>query len=259
MPNNITFTTTFTSDSKTIIKDSEQTNFPANNVKDYRVAKKWRSNNILTNAYIGVDLGSGDIMDFFFLEGYNLTSGATIKIQGSNLADFFSLGVDMTITYNKENIIKYDSTGVQRSNRYWRFLFTDASNPDGYIEVGRMIIAKTYSQITLNCAPDWQKIFVDPSLISHSESGSAYHKLKTKYNQLDNIRWEEQTADNTVRDDLITIWDAVGVTEEVVVTIDPVNDLNYSTLYGRLSGGPIIQKPFKNRWTISLPLIVEAP
>lgn len=253
----IAFVYTFDSDSKTIIKDSEASGYPATNVQDYRVAKKWRSNNVLTNAYVGIDNGAGDIYDFFLITGHNLTSGATIKVQGANDAAFTDIGVDMTLTYHKNYILKYDATGVRRSNRYWRFLFTDASNPNGYIEVGRMIMAKTYKEPTdVNSIP-WNIERVDPSPGAESESQSSYFKLKTKYKQITNLGWASDTATDTTRDELITIWDAVGLTEEVVCTVDPVNDLNESTIYGRLTGFRY-QKEYKGRWTIDIPAIREA-
>ena len=73
-------------------------------------------------------------MDSFAIVEHNLTSGATIKIQGNATDAWGGPTIDETVTWRKDIIVHYfTSTAL----RFWRIIISDAANTDGYIEVGR--------------------------------------------------------------------------------------------------------------------------
>ena len=85
--------------------------------------------------WIKTDIGSAEDVKSVFILGYNITSGAIIKIQGNSSDDWSSPPVDETMTFG-DVIYKLFDTEV--NYQYWRIAILDINNPDGYIEIGRV-------------------------------------------------------------------------------------------------------------------------
>lgn len=116
---------------------SEQGNFPASNLQNIHLVNSWRTNS-LTDQYVTIDAGLGNTITptCVAIAAHNLTSGATIKFQANDTDAWGAPALDETITYDAGIMTKIfsNSTGY----RYCRFSFHDPSNPDGYIEIGRL-------------------------------------------------------------------------------------------------------------------------
>ena len=129
-------------DEYTPTSTTEVANFEKENVQDIRLSRTFRTS-VLTDAWVKIDTTSGIDVSAAAIAGHNLTNGATIKIQGNDTDSWTSPTVDETLAWNAGVITGFFT---EDNLRYWRFLITDAANPDGYIEIGRLFLG-TYLQM----------------------------------------------------------------------------------------------------------------
>jgi hypothetical protein len=242
------------------MKSSEAAGFAAANVQDYRVPKQWRSTGD-SDEWVGFDFGSNVLPYLFCIFDHNVSAlNLLLKIESSLDSGFAALEGTKVIPYNTKNLLVWgqDTDPVWIPARYWRVRIQDSSNPDGYIRFGRVVflLLSSFTTLTDNINPNWNIEDIDPSLIAQSESQSAYHKLKTKYEKFTGIHWNETMTDTT-KDELKTIWDTVGKTEEIVALLDPSENFNEATIYGRLSNFSK-QKKRKDRWSGGIQAITQA-
>lgn len=115
------------------------------------------------------DLGSAMNILAFIIRGHNIQSGATKNIQAHASDAWSSPTVSEAMTYGADIMGKIFSS-VQ-SYRWWRALFQDADNSDGYIEVGRVFLGNGF-QPTINFLSKSRVTKkVDPSIVKRSEAG----------------------------------------------------------------------------------------
>ena len=162
---------------KIITASSEASGFSLSNVSDIRLVKKWRSTSD-TGEWVKIDMGAIVNVDAVAIAGHNLTSGSTVKIQGNATDVWTSPSVDITIAYRSD--IMYYIWSSAENYRWWRFIFIDASNPDTYLEVGRLIACIHYE---LDEFPDsnLKENIHDDSLIQYSVSRQLYADIRQKY------------------------------------------------------------------------------
>lgn len=117
---------------------SERSGFPMTNVQHPHLVKRWRSLDLSVPSLL-FDAGTGNkfALDTLVLAAHNLTAGATIKLQGNDTDDWSAPPLDDTVTYAAGIIIHY--LAATASYRFIKITFTDASNPDDYIEIGRVM------------------------------------------------------------------------------------------------------------------------
>lgn len=116
---------------------TEATGYPATNLKVQPVTKHWRSTGIASEN-LQIDLGSALAIDILGIINHNLTSSATITVNGGSSANPDGSQYTTTITWRQFDAFKL-LTATQ-SWRYWKFIFADTTNPDGYIRVGFCIL-----------------------------------------------------------------------------------------------------------------------
>lgn len=143
-------------DSVTLSATSEA--LDVDNVKDSDVRKPWRSTG-LTSQTITWDFGAGVASNGIYLGNLNLTDAGTVKLELSN-DNFSSTVLDETFgawaddQAHRDAVLFYDSV----TTRYGRLSFTDASNPDGFFEAGRIMFGNWFA------APNSSNIAVGPKL-----------------------------------------------------------------------------------------------
>jgi hypothetical protein len=79
-----------------------------------------------TGLVLAFDFQSAKSVGVFAILNHNFTSAATIKIQADDDPAFGSLDVDVTLTWNRGQIIYVWST--DQTYRYWRLTIEDAGN-----------------------------------------------------------------------------------------------------------------------------------
>lgn len=130
--------------------------------------------------------------------------------------------------------------------RYWLLEITDPTNPDGYIELGRVILAPGYRP-SYNMQYGAAVRVVDPSEVQRSHGGRVYGERRPKYRiatfRLDHIPTNEA---------LIGLHDMhaqQGVTGEVFFVWDPddLPHLGRRSFLGRLAEISPLEASFYNR------------
>lgn len=200
------------SDGGTITSGSEVATLPDTNLQDRQIRKVWRTtNDTPANTWIQVDYGTAKLTGVIALINHNLSNQATWRIRLSNDSSFttsiydsgaiearpeieafgalpwgeFHWGGKLSdaelegITINSFHIVSPD----QVLARYMRIDFSDESNPDTYIEAGRLISGAAV-QPTLNMQYNWQIGFEDPSVVSKSIGGQTYIDELERYRVL---------------------------------------------------------------------------
>lgn len=166
-------------DSATITASSEVASLPASNVAQLWRSKPWRSTGCASE-WIKFDFGAAAAVRALALVGHNFTSGATLKIQANATDVWTAPSIDVTLTYHADNVVYLWSS--DQSYRYWRITIVDASNPDGFIEVGRVFLGQT-------ATPErnftrWAKEPVDPTVITRSYDGAESFDCREPYDLL---------------------------------------------------------------------------
>lgn len=91
-------------------------------------------------AKVEFDLGIATEYDSVAVLGHNLTSAATIYLQGADDAAFTTNLVSDELTYNASNI--YEFLTAARTKQYVRILIYDVANPSMYIQIGALVVGK---------------------------------------------------------------------------------------------------------------------
>jgi hypothetical protein len=93
---------------------------------------------IHTSESIDCDFGAAQTYDFMAILGHNLTSSASITVQGADDAAMTTNVVSDTITYNSTNVYAFLATA--RTKRYIRVVITDVANPSGFVQVAGVVV-----------------------------------------------------------------------------------------------------------------------
>jgi hypothetical protein len=159
---------------------------------------------------IDLDIGLGNVVRIFAALNHNYSLGATYRLRGSNDPHFASADFDTGETfipvwatvystdtldweadnfwtgqYKAADIAGYPwhlciLTGAPSYLRYWRFEISDAANPAGFIQLGRIFIGDAWQPdngVDFGAAIGWE----DPTTIQTSLSSSEYFDGKAPY------------------------------------------------------------------------------
>lgn len=84
----------------------------------------------------------GITIDTLSIRNHNLTKNATVQLQGSDSPSFSTVNVSIDLTVELKNmyyVAQFFPVGVANQNRYWKYVISDPTNPDGYIQIGIII------------------------------------------------------------------------------------------------------------------------
>jgi len=116
--------------------------FNAGKMIDMDRDHRYRSAALESPNTITIDLGTAQEIKALVLYDHNLTSAATILLEGDDAATFDSDAgspqFSESVTWVTEKILHYLSSASTR--RYWRISITDVLNSDGYIEIGELYL-----------------------------------------------------------------------------------------------------------------------
>ena len=226
MAANIRFLYDFDNDSATITSSSEVSTLPDDNVVNDLLGKKWRTTGD-SSEWIKFDLGSAKQIKEVGIFGHNLTSGATVTLEANATDDWASPSYQTTLTYNADRIVKF----LDETYRWWRITFADASNPDGYIEVGRIVMG-SYFEPSYNITNDFNRSLIDPSEADVTDGQQTYWRVRTKY-------WKYTVRFRLIpvseQDNFETMFASIGNTEPVVVSLDPDTYPSKWSIYAQMS------------------------
>lgn len=116
---------------------SQVGNLPAVNVQDVHPTKVWRAATVTTER-LTIDAGAADAADAFAIVGHNLQAAATVTLEANTTDSWGSPPFSTTLVPSVG--LPTLKTFTSQSFRWWRLTLTDATNPDGYVELGRLMI-----------------------------------------------------------------------------------------------------------------------
>ncbi len=160
--------------------------------------------------------------------GHNLSSGATITLEGNSSASWTSPAFTKTFTWDDDIVFDFVSASAYR---YWSWKFHDANNEDGYIEIGLAPVG-TYFQPTNGAARVFPEMPEDKSLAEETEAGEVIGSEGVKLNMWDiNIAWmatAQKVLFETMMDEIRNFTPILWVLEEDDTASFPVR-------YGRIA------------------------
>lgn len=120
--------------------------FSVNNVNTDIDEQVWRSTNGTLSGIIltcDTQVNQGVFVDTINLRNHNMTTSASVVVQGSSAPDFSSVGFTQTLQVKKDNVYWISETLPITSYRYWRFLISDPTNTNPYIQIGTILFGSS--------------------------------------------------------------------------------------------------------------------
>jgi hypothetical protein len=117
--------------------------FSVNNVNTDIVEQVYRSTATTCVLQSDTQVTQGIFLDTLAILNHNLTTSATVLLQGSNDVSFGSIPFTETLSVEKTNLYYIAPYLPLTSYRYWRIDVTDTTNPDGYIQMGTIVFGST--------------------------------------------------------------------------------------------------------------------
>lgn len=219
---------------------TEDTEFPASNLKKFFRTKIWRTTASSTAQNLVIDLKTQEEIDSFavffdpVLEN-KYTPDATFKLQASQTDVWTSPPVDVTVTLDEDNESITHFFTTDQSYRYWRFVMTDTTNPNGHLEVHKMFLGK---KIALTNVPQsgMQILHTDQSLKDTTVFGHEYVDVLPIRKQLNFVT---RFLNKTNHEELFKSFHRVGNVTPIFVEIDAqeaVFDKDRFAIYGKYEG-----------------------
>jgi hypothetical protein len=115
--------------------------FSANNLNTDIVEQVWRSVNSVTSVVLTCDteVVQGVAIDTLALLNHNLTTSATITVEGSDNISFSPVEQSFAVVPTRQNAYYIAPTFPTIQSRYWRIIIADPTNPDGRIQIGTLL------------------------------------------------------------------------------------------------------------------------
>jgi hypothetical protein len=109
------------------------------------VEQKWRSQTgAVTGLLLTCDTGlpQGVFLDTFAILGHNITTSATVLLEGDDDPAFGSPGFSQSIMIERESAFWIAPTLPLAGYRYWRLSIDDPTNADNYVEIGTIVFGE---------------------------------------------------------------------------------------------------------------------
>jgi hypothetical protein len=223
-----------TEDATVITASSENTNFPASNLKHPFRSKRWRST-ASTSESVVFDLVTTEAVDSVVIlwpkeDGIRLSDSAVVKIQANATNVWTSPAVNQTLTINDVYMVASHYFSTDQSYRYWRVVVQDPGNAYGCVELGVVWIGKSLA--IDNAQNGFKAALTDLSKSSKTDFGHVY---VDQYPQLMQIDFSYQYLDYSVVQILEDAYRQNGNSKPVMLVLDAegsVFDKDHFTVYG---------------------------
>lgn len=211
-----------TNGSTIVASSTYNSDFPGRNVILNQIGRPWRSSTpIATPETVAFDMGSAKSKNMAAIFGHNFSASAVVKLQRSpdNSAwtdvGTFTIATDADSNVLPRCVLYFSAI----SYRYWRIHITDASNADGYINIGRIVI-ETYYEPDRNFTDDYSIDLVDPSEQQRTSGAEPIFRQLDVYRRAV-VKFD--FADDTQRRKFMTIFYKVKTVKPMVISLDPTN------------------------------------
>lgn len=243
-------------DTLTQLVGSTASGFPLTNLKDDTKVKTWRSTN-LTSPKISVTWAAAQTLSGVALAFTNLIAGSTFQVTlydstigGTLLLDTEAVNVDYSYDaptgFNSigsasfaygggANVAAFfaSTAGVRRME----IEFTSAGNPDGYIELSR-IIAGSYWEPLVGASYGASVAFVDSTTGQRTSAGELITDRGTIHREMS---FSLNAMNATDRASLHNLFRSAGKSQPLFISLTPGNSNTegeqFGQIYGKLADG----------------------
>ncbi len=179
---------------------------------------------------------------------------ATVKIQANITNNFDSPLYEATLTYSERGYLIEDENGLaDQPYRYWRMSIDDKTNPNGFIELGSVLLGDFFDPARGRVQFGKKDKYIDRSTTVFSEGGQEFSDIKQQSQQFD-IVWRGLQKQDI--EDLDILFQKFGTSTPFFVSMDV--DAVYTTIaqralrYVKFSSEPetVIESP--NNFTVTM-------
>jgi len=235
----------------TVTPSSAQPGYAGANTQNRFTIKAWRTT-ADADENIVLDYGSAVSADGVAIIGHNLTASATINLQGNATDSWGAPSIDETLTSRSGVILHWFTSG---SYRYWRVRIQDPTNPDTYLQVGRIILGPRFSitEAGRSAVAEFPESRVRGDRVSFALSNEPYADIGPAHRE---YSYQFRNIGNTLKTAFDTMVAAVGRHTPVVFThFDDDTDSNWDViapLYGLINADIQPDSLGSKRWTLGL-------
>lgn len=200
-----------------ITANSSLATLPWNNVKNQIPSKAGRTGTT-TELELTFDMIAAVSVQQVAILNHNFTTAATVTLAGATNSAFSPTAISLGLTSVIDLPILGEFSALQ-TYRYWRLTVSDATNPDGYLEIGHVSLGP-YDEFDL---PDFESAdeIIDPSIQTIAVGGAQISFAKEKYRIYSVPISPIQQADR--RQLMDTIFKDRGTTRGFYLFLDPLN------------------------------------
>lgn len=221
-----------------ISSSSDGSSHADSNAVKASVGTTWRTDSDTTE-WIKFDLVvTTKKVDCVSIQAHNLTSSATVTFEGNASDSWGSPTVDETLTVATDSdgsvIDRITHYFTQATLRYWRVTIDDPTNPDTYIQIGRVMFGEYYDT-TRDITADLRVETLDPSegvkspgTVQAITEKAAYRRIRTSFafvSQTETDKWTAIFKRIGNNDPALICWDTSRATKDsaYVYMITPLN------------------------------------
>jgi hypothetical protein len=217
-------------DAATVTHSSEaNTDLVAENVLHDHIAKLWRTTG-KSSEWIVFNLGSAKKITCFSIFSFNLTSSATVTLQGNASDSWGSPTYSQALTIPTDadsNVIQRIVFFLDQTFQYWRLTLADSGNAASYLDIGR-IAAGEYYETSRNIGQGFSITMFDPSEGNVVAGRQTFYRNRNRYRRA-TVSFNLQ--DQTQTDKLSAIMEKVGNSRPLVLSLEPTNRPSKDSMY----------------------------
>ncbi len=153
-----------------------------------------------------------------------VSPSATIKLKANYTDSWSAPPEEFSVTYRENVLTHINEDGIAQLEtygyRYWAFEVVDASNPDGYIELGAVCLA-SHTTLTRGCPGfPFANSYEDRTVVSFSDGGQTLPGIRAKYQQFV-LDWE--ALDKASFEALESVFEIYGLHSSFFIAMDQEN------------------------------------
>ena len=196
-------------------------NFPLTNLQSYLRSKVIRTDNATDTLRVVIDLGSTGPVDslsivFPINQAIKLSPSATITLKASATTHWTSPAVSQSLSVDANYGVISHFFSATQNYRYWCIEISDALNPYGYIELGKIFLSKA-TQLTQSPEIGFSYNLTDLNKSIKTDYG---HRYTDVYPSLRGFAFNYTVISSEDLETLYLLADRNGSSKPVVLALD---------------------------------------
>lgn len=164
-------------------------------------------------------------------EPIKISPSATLTLQASETDNWTNPSYEHVLTYNDEIISLFSDTGLHtEALRFWRLLIDDVHNPNGYVEIGAILLGDYFTPTQGAARFPFQGQYIDRSVTIFSEGGQTFSDIRE---QTEQFSFEIDNLTVAEKEKIDGIFRKVGTAKPFFISMDPNSVFSNQTNYIR--------------------------